>query len=75
MNCPTCDAQMWNTEPGFKRCPNDHLWRIEDLTGSQEVRVVRIDRPSTRERLGDFVLGAAVGAIASNAALVVVHVL
>jgi hypothetical protein len=74
MNCPTCDAQMWNTEPGFKRCPNDHLFRIEEVV-EPTTKVIRVDRPSARERLGDFVLGAAVGALASNAALAVSHYL
>lgn len=74
MQCPTCDAQMWNTEPGYKRCPNDHLFRIEELS-EPIVKVIRVDRPSARERLGDFGLGLLAGVIASNAALVVAYVL
>ena len=60
MNCPTCDAQMWNTEPGFKRCPNDHVFRIEEITEAP-VKVIRVDRPSAFERLRDYGFGCASG--------------
>lgn len=47
---------MWNYEPGQMRCPNDHVFAIESIEGVQ-ARVIRIDRPSRRERLGDALAG------------------
>lgn len=56
MTCPECGAQMWNYEAGQMRCDNQHVFAIAALEGVQ-TKVIRIDRPSTRERLQDFVLG------------------
>ena len=60
MICPECSQQMWNYEQGQMRCSNDHVFLIEDVVGKRKF-VTRIDRPSTRERLQDFLLGLASG--------------
>lgn len=60
MLCPTCGQQMWNAEAGQMRCPNDHVFAVTML-GARETKVVRVDRPSSLERLGDYALGLATG--------------
>lgn len=64
MTCPECGAQMWNYEAGQMRCDNGHVFAIEALEGVQ-AKVIRVDRPSRRERLQDVAIGFfAAGALA-----------
>ena len=72
MNCPTCDAQMWNTMPGYQRCPNDHLWRIEELS-APEAKVIRVDQPSRHERIGDALVCFFAGAMTTSIVAVLVE--
>jgi hypothetical protein len=51
---------MWNAEAGQMRCANDHVFAVTML-GAKETKVVRVDRPSTWERLSDYALGIATG--------------
>ena len=62
MNCPECGLPMWNYEKGTMRCQNDHVFATVAVEGVQE-HVVRIDRPSVRERLGDVLIGVVTGGI------------
>lgn len=50
---------MWHYEGGW-RCRNDHVFAETAVEGVQH-KVIRIDRPSARERLQDFFLGTATG--------------
>lgn len=55
---------MWNYEPGQMRCDSGHVFAIQALEGVQ-AKVVRVDRPSRRERLQDVAVGFfAAGALA-----------
>jgi hypothetical protein len=60
MTCPECGAQMWNYEPETMRCDRGHVFAIEALEGVQ-AKVVRVDRPSMRERLTEFAVGVITG--------------
>ena len=56
---------MWNYEEGTYRCSNDHVFAQTGVEGVQS-KVVRLDLPSRRERLGDVLLGfTACGVIVS----------
>ena len=72
MNCPTCGGQMWRTEPGFMRCPNDHVLAVEAVEGV-DMKVARVDRPSRRERLQDYLICYFAGATTTAIVAVLVE--